>query len=335
MGRYLAWPRWRAAGTRLLRSEKSQNWSSPNCLQTFVPNFAPKFCSKFPRGISCFISSERRPLKIHQNILAFFNRKRAEYGFGEYGFKHPTRWVFWPSPRELSEFLSVYCFCAKANSPSFSQNSPSLPQNSVSSLFRNSTLETVFRPLPIQRQILPANLKKISAKVFRRTAYRQNDVFIRAESSAPRLVDSEASLQNEGAPNWAKRQRCLQKVWQAFWERFKNPKNLLRLFYRRRSKGDAGNGTEKKRHDNLRHVTTISDNCATRSQQFPTFLRHVCLLCSCDRIRHKTPYTTVSANFATIYDTLRQFTSVPFLASPSWPLPILTSEVIYISWGYF
>ena len=32
--------------------------------------------------------------------------------------------------------------------PSFSQNSPSLPQNSVSSLFRNSTLETVFRPFP-------------------------------------------------------------------------------------------------------------------------------------------------------------------------------------------
>ena len=30
----------------------------------------------------------------------------------------------------------------------FSQNSPSLPQNSVSSLLRNSTLETVFRPFP-------------------------------------------------------------------------------------------------------------------------------------------------------------------------------------------
>ena len=55
--------------------------------------------------------------------------------------------------RELSEFLSAYyvCVCAKANSPSFSQNSPSLLQNSVSSLFRNSTLETVFRPFPIKR----------------------------------------------------------------------------------------------------------------------------------------------------------------------------------------
>ena len=33
--------------------------------------------------------------------------------------------------RELSEFLSAYCLCDKANSPIFSQNSPSLPQNSV------------------------------------------------------------------------------------------------------------------------------------------------------------------------------------------------------------
>ena len=33
--------------------------------------------------------------------------------------------------REVSEFLSAYYLCAKANSPSFSQNSPSLPQNSV------------------------------------------------------------------------------------------------------------------------------------------------------------------------------------------------------------
>ena len=58
---------------------------------------------------------------------------------------------FSPSPSsggELSEFLSAYYLCAKANSLSFSQNSPSLPQNSVSSLLRNSALETVFRPFP-------------------------------------------------------------------------------------------------------------------------------------------------------------------------------------------
>ena len=52
---------------------------------------------------------------------------------------------------ELSEFLSAYYLCAKANSPSFSQNSPSLPRNSVSSLLWNSTLETVFRPFPKKR----------------------------------------------------------------------------------------------------------------------------------------------------------------------------------------
>ena len=79
-------------------------------------------------------------------------RRRAEYGFGEYGFKRRTQWGFfgphWVPGRELSELLSAYYLCAKANSPSFSQNSPSLPQNSVSSLFRNSTLETVFRPFP-------------------------------------------------------------------------------------------------------------------------------------------------------------------------------------------
>ena len=35
------------------------------------------------------------------------------------------------SGRELSEFLSAYYLCAKANSPSFSQNSPSLAKHSV------------------------------------------------------------------------------------------------------------------------------------------------------------------------------------------------------------
>ena len=48
------------------------------------------------------------------------------------------------SNTELSEFRSAYYLCAKASSPSFSQTSPSLPLNSVSALFRNSTLETLF-----------------------------------------------------------------------------------------------------------------------------------------------------------------------------------------------
>ena len=67
---------------------------------------------------------------------------------------------------ELSEFLSAYYLCAKANSPSFSQNSPSLPQNSVSFLLRNSTLEIVFRCrfLPCPHLMLAA---QVSHDIFR------------------------------------------------------------------------------------------------------------------------------------------------------------------------
>ena len=62
----------------------------------------------------------------------------------------PLLKIFGPhrvSGGEVSEFLSALSLCAKANSPSSA--TPSLPLNSVSSLFRNSTLETVFRPFPI------------------------------------------------------------------------------------------------------------------------------------------------------------------------------------------
>ena len=50
--------------------------------------------------------------------------------------------------RELSEFLSAYHFFRESELTEFLQYSPRLPQNSLSSLFRNSTLETVFRPFP-------------------------------------------------------------------------------------------------------------------------------------------------------------------------------------------
>ena len=73
----------------------------------------------------------------------------------------------------LTEFRGAN-FCAKANSPSFSQNSPSLPQNSVSSLLRNSTLETVFRPFPIKHwsslRVLHNHCTIMKAGRFRRTA---------------------------------------------------------------------------------------------------------------------------------------------------------------------
>ena len=63
----------------------------------------------------------------------------------------------WVPGSELSEFLSAYHLCAKAISPSSSQNSPSLPQDSMSSLFRNSTLETVCRPFRIVPEGLVCN----------------------------------------------------------------------------------------------------------------------------------------------------------------------------------
>ena len=42
------------------------------------------------------LSSSDSSLSAHS--LVSFTRKRAEYGFGEYGFKHRAQWVFWPSP---------------------------------------------------------------------------------------------------------------------------------------------------------------------------------------------------------------------------------------------
>ena len=68
--------------------------------------------------------------------------------------KHRTQWFFHSHRlpgRELSEFLSAYYVCAKANSPSLSQNSSSLAKNPVSPIFQNSTLETVFCPFPKSR----------------------------------------------------------------------------------------------------------------------------------------------------------------------------------------
>ena len=67
-------------------------------------------------------------------------------------------WAHWVPGSELSEFLSAYYLWAKANSPSLTQNSPSSPQNSVSSLLRNSTLETVFRPFNNVRQEIPCQI---------------------------------------------------------------------------------------------------------------------------------------------------------------------------------
>ena len=57
----------------------------------------------------------------------------------------------WVPGSELSKFLSAYYLCVKANSPSFAELTEFCRKTqwgSVSSLLRNSTLETVFRPFP-------------------------------------------------------------------------------------------------------------------------------------------------------------------------------------------
>ena len=83
-------------------------------------------------------------------------RKRAEYGFAEYGFFNTELSEFFgfdrAPRRELSEFLSAYYLCAIANSPSFFSRTHRVCRKtqwgSVSSLLQNSNLETVFRPFP-------------------------------------------------------------------------------------------------------------------------------------------------------------------------------------------
>ena len=77
--------------------------------------------------------------------LRGFRKLRSEKLWAEYPFPTNTELSEFFGPhrvlgREVSEFLSAYYLCAKANSPSMSQNSPSLSQISVSSLFPNRVL---------------------------------------------------------------------------------------------------------------------------------------------------------------------------------------------------
>ena len=78
---------------------------------------------------------------------------------------HRTQWDFcphWAPGRELSEFLSAYYLCAKANSPSFSQNSLSVLRNwvrlsefsSPKQYSRNSSLPFSYRFRCLKRGVL-------------------------------------------------------------------------------------------------------------------------------------------------------------------------------------
>ena len=61
-----------------LRSEKLQNESFPN-FSNFRPEFCPEFCSEFSPNFSrtfrASFRGRRRPEKIHQKSLPFFNAK--------------------------------------------------------------------------------------------------------------------------------------------------------------------------------------------------------------------------------------------------------------------
>ena len=58
----------------------------------------------------------------------------------------------------VSSSQPIICVPKRTHRVFFSQNSPSLPRNSVSSLLRNSTLETVLRPFPILEAFLEGSL---------------------------------------------------------------------------------------------------------------------------------------------------------------------------------
>ena len=89
------------------------------------------------------------------------------------------------SNAKLSEFLALTEFrgessmsssqpitvCANTNSRSFSQNSPCLPENSISLLFQNPILDTLFRPFSNSRrffdvQVLALNLTYLTKTFF-------------------------------------------------------------------------------------------------------------------------------------------------------------------------
>ena len=92
--------------------------------------------------------------KFHISGVAF-ERTKSETGriqFRRAQFQTPSSVSFFYAHRvpgrELSEFLSAYFLCAKANSPSFFSRTHQVCPKTQWVLFRNSTLETVFRLFP-------------------------------------------------------------------------------------------------------------------------------------------------------------------------------------------
>ena len=102
------------------------------------------------------------PLGCNVSSLGGHTSKTGRIRFRRVWFQTPNSVSFLPSPSSRETVSSSQPIIGvlkrtrqvfSQNSPSFSQNSPSLPQNAVSSLFRNSTLETV-PPFPNTKQVL-------------------------------------------------------------------------------------------------------------------------------------------------------------------------------------
>ena len=91
-------------------------------------------------------------LRRQPQLVATDNSETGRIRFRGVRFQTPNSVSFFGltefrGANSVSSFRPIICVQTR-HSPSFSQNSPSVPQNSVSSLLRNSTLETVFGPLP-------------------------------------------------------------------------------------------------------------------------------------------------------------------------------------------
>ena len=130
----------------------------PPILRCLTPPYQPLFHSCLARRLETQFGTTvyRSSFCCVAAARSRENRKRAEYSFGEDGFKHQAQWVFLAltelqgenSVRSTQPIICVQ----KRTHEVFPQNSPSLLQNSVSSVFRSSTLETILRLFPRKRR---------------------------------------------------------------------------------------------------------------------------------------------------------------------------------------
>ena len=108
-------------------------------------NLHPTQKQNVPNFVHRTKQTENRPAKTP---------RQAEYSFGEYGFKHRAQWVFWPSPSsgERTQWVPLILLyvCVPSRTHRVFRRTHRVCRKtqwgSVSSLLRNSTLETVVCP---------------------------------------------------------------------------------------------------------------------------------------------------------------------------------------------